>query len=111
MYRLLETIINMETNKFGIFDNIENPFIESPNLGLPEEIFKNGINCGMGFGVIPSLSFSSVNSLSVSGRTLRVYEYARQQRNVTPTVRGNGRQKIIDNGKCTWPSAYTRKGH
>ncbi|QYN79932.1 hypothetical protein PQD71_gp039 [Kosakonia phage Kc263] len=42
-------------------------------------------------------------------------EYSRtfeeQPKEVTPTVRTNGRQKIIDNGKCQWPAAKQRKGH
>lgn len=29
----------------------------------------------------------------------------------TPTVRGNGRQKLVDNGKRQWPEAKRRKGH
>lgn len=33
------------------------------------------------------------------------------EKEASPTVRTNGRQKLVDNGKCTWPSAKQRKGH
>ncbi|QBZ70684.1 hypothetical protein pETSU_103 [Edwardsiella phage pEt-SU] len=34
-----------------------------------------------------------------------------KEKEVTPTVSTNGRQKIIDNGKRQWPEAKRRKGH
>lgn len=38
-------------------------------------------------------------------------DYEHQPKEVTSTVRTNGRQKIMDNGKHQWPSAKQRKGH
>lgn len=37
--------------------------------------------------------------------------FEEQPKEVTPTVRGNSRQKLIDNGKRSWPAAKQRKGH
>lgn len=37
--------------------------------------------------------------------------YANETNHIPETVRGNSRQKLIDNGKATWPAAKTRKGH
>lgn len=34
-----------------------------------------------------------------------------KEKEVTPTVRTNGRQKLVDNGKRQWPEAKRRKGH
>lgn len=35
---------------------------------------------------------------------------SQEPEDITPTVKGNSRQKIIDNGKHQWPEARTRKG-
>lgn len=57
------------------------------------------------FAVSTGMALPTPISYGVSLRTLEEKEPNQ------PTVRTNGRQKIIDNGKRQWPAAKTRKGH
>ncbi len=38
-------------------------------------------------------------------------QFREEPKDVVPTVKGNGRQQIVDNGKRQWPGVKTRKGH
>lgn len=38
-------------------------------------------------------------------------QFRENEKEVVPTVRTNGRQKLVDNGKRQWPEAKRRKGH
>ena len=86
-----------------------------------DQLFAGGIHQGNHFGTPASrghqvtgktlfaASTGMALNTSVSyGVSLRSFEEREPNQ---PTVRTNGRQKIIDNGKRQWPAAKTRKGH
>lgn len=93
---------------------------ESKDIPL-DQLFAGGIHQGNHFGTPASRSHQTtgktlfaastgmaLNTTVSYGVSLRSFEEREPNQ---PTVRTNGRQKIIDNGKRQWPAAKTRKGH
>lgn len=87
-------------------DNTDVILIDS----LPADIFKNGINRGIavdGIGTVQMLE--RVNYAAFAKQAQGYFE--REPVPNEPTVKGNSRQAIIDNGKRTWPASRNKKGH
>lgn len=77
---------------------------------LPADIFKNGINRGIavdGIGIVQMLERANYAAFAKQAQGY----FEREPVPNEPTVKGNSRQAIIDNGKRTWPAPRNKKGH
>lgn len=73
------------------------------NAGVPHQV-TGKVRYTTGMALHTGGCFSDMEGYGVSYRGF-------PEKEVTPTVRTNGRQKLVDNGKRTWPGAKQRKGH
>lgn len=77
---------------------------------LPADIFKNGINRGIAVGGIGTVQMLERANYAAFAKQAQGY-FEREPVPNEPTVKGNSRQAIIDNGKRTWPAPRNKKGH
>lgn len=98
--------------------SFNNRSIDILSNGIPEEIFKNGINHGIrrgelfmegGFILLDEPAFIDFEHGNFHYGDSMIF---RKEKNRTLlTVPGNSRQKLVNNGKRTWPASKNRKGH
>lgn len=77
---------------------------------LPEDIFKNGINRGIAIDALGTYQMLGRTNYAAFAKQAQSY-FEQEPVPNEPTVKGNSRQVIIDNGKRTWPAPKKRKGH
>lgn len=90
------------TNWAKLFEDVKLIPIEDLHAGMVDRPNSSGKTL---FAVSTGMALNTSVSYGVS---LRSFEEREPNQ---PTVRTNGRQKIIDNGKRQWPEAKRRKGH
>lgn len=97
-----------ENGKVTLVDSLSgnNSKVAIAGRGMTKHILKYGISGGIPVGNIDILS-----SYSNAMTTNQKFDTCGFESGAPEAVKGNSRQKIIDNGKISWPAAKSRKGN